>query len=56
MLSIHTFGVTVGDRKMIIDTCIGNDRQIPGMEMLNRQTPFLADLAAAGFPATRSIP
>jgi len=50
VLSIHAFGVKVGDRKLIIDTCIGNDRKIPGMEMLNRQTPFLADLAAAGFP------
>src|SRR5207302_2892340 len=48
VLSIHAFGVTVGDRRMIIDTCIGNDRQIPGMEALNQQTPFLGDLAEAG--------
>ncbi len=50
ILSIHTFGVTAGERKIIIDTCIGNDRKIPGMEALNVQTPFLADLADAGFP------
>jgi glyoxylase-like metal-dependent hydrolase (beta-lactamase superfamily II) len=50
VLSIHAFGVTAGDRRIIIDTCIGNDRQIPGMEALNLQTPFLEDLAAAGFP------
>jgi glyoxylase-like metal-dependent hydrolase (beta-lactamase superfamily II) len=50
VLSIHAFGITVGDRKLIVDTCIGNDRKIPGMEALNRQTPFLGDLAAAGFP------
>ena len=35
---------------IIVDTCIGNDRRIPGMEALNLQTPFLDDLAAAGFP------
>jgi glyoxylase-like metal-dependent hydrolase (beta-lactamase superfamily II) len=50
VLSIHAFGITVGDRKIIVDTCIGNDRKIPGMEALNRKTPFLGDLAAAGFP------
>jgi glyoxylase-like metal-dependent hydrolase (beta-lactamase superfamily II) len=50
VLSIHAFGVTAGDRRIIIDTCIGNDRRIPGMEALNLQTPFLEDLAAAGFP------
>ena len=50
VLSIHAFGITAGDRKIIVDTCIGNDRTIPGMEALNLQTPFLTDLAAAGFP------
>ncbi len=50
VLSIHAFAMTVGDRKIIVDTCIGNDRKIPGMEALNRKTPFLADLADAGFP------
>ena len=50
MLSIHAFGITAGDRKIIVDTCIGNDRKIPGMEALTLDTPFLDDLAAAGFP------
>jgi glyoxylase-like metal-dependent hydrolase (beta-lactamase superfamily II) len=50
VLSIHAFGLTAGDRRIIVDTCIGNDRRIPGMEALNQQTPFLGDLAAAGFP------
>jgi len=50
VLSIHAFAITVGDRKIIVDTCIGNDRKIPGMEALNRRTPFLTDLADAGFP------
>jgi glyoxylase-like metal-dependent hydrolase (beta-lactamase superfamily II) len=50
MLSIHAFGIAAGDRKIIVDTCIGNDRKIPGMEALTLDTPFLDDLAAAGFP------
>ena len=50
MLSIHAFGITAGDRKIIVDTCIGNDRKIPGMDALTLDTPFLDDLAAAGFP------
>jgi glyoxylase-like metal-dependent hydrolase (beta-lactamase superfamily II) len=50
VLSIHAFAIEVGERKMIVDTCIGNDRKIPGMEALNRKTPFLSDLATAGFP------
>jgi glyoxylase-like metal-dependent hydrolase (beta-lactamase superfamily II) len=50
VMSIHAFGITAGDRRIIVDTCIGNDRQIPGMEALNLQTPFLTDLADAGFP------
>ena len=50
VLSIHAFGIAAGDRRIIVDTCIGNDRHIPGMEALNLQTPFLSDLADAGFP------
>jgi hypothetical protein len=30
VLSIHALAVSAGDRKIIVDTCIGNDRQIPG--------------------------
>lgn len=50
VLSIHALALTAGDRRIIVDTCIGNDRRIPGMEALTQQTPFLDDLAAAGFP------
>lgn len=50
VMSVHALGVTAGDRRIIIDTCIGNDRRVPGMEFLYLQTPFLADLADAGFP------
>ncbi|MBV9858936.1 MAG: MBL fold metallo-hydrolase [Alphaproteobacteria bacterium] len=50
-MSIHALVVETPTRRMIVDTCLGNDkenRRIPGWNRL--QGPFLADLAAAGFP------
>jgi glyoxylase-like metal-dependent hydrolase (beta-lactamase superfamily II) len=50
-MSIHSFVVETPDRRIIVDTCLGNDKQgrrIPHWN--NRDGPFLADLAAAGFP------
>jgi glyoxylase-like metal-dependent hydrolase (beta-lactamase superfamily II) len=49
LLSIHAFCVESQGRKIVIDTCIGNDRAIPEFEGLTLNTPFLDDLAAAGF-------
>jgi glyoxylase-like metal-dependent hydrolase (beta-lactamase superfamily II) len=51
-LSIHSFVVETPDRRIIVDTCLGNDktgRRIPHWN--DRDGPFLADLAEAGFPA-----
>jgi glyoxylase-like metal-dependent hydrolase (beta-lactamase superfamily II) len=40
-----------GDRRILVDTCVGNDKLRPTIPGWNRrQGPFLADLAAAGFP------
>jgi glyoxylase-like metal-dependent hydrolase (beta-lactamase superfamily II) len=50
-MSIHALVVETPDRRIIVDTCLGNDKQnrrIPTWS--NLQGPFLADLAAAGFP------
>jgi glyoxylase-like metal-dependent hydrolase (beta-lactamase superfamily II) len=50
-MSIHSFVVEVSGRRIIVDTCLGNDKQnrrIPHWN--NRQGSFLADLTAAGFP------
>ena len=49
--SIHSFVIESGKRRIIVDTCVGNDkaRSIQAWNML--QGPFLDDLAAAGFPA-----
>ncbi|HBK08871.1 MAG TPA: MBL fold metallo-hydrolase [Acetobacteraceae bacterium] len=51
-MSIHSFIVETPDRRIVVDTCLGNDkkeRRIPHWN--DRDGPFLADLAAAGFPA-----
>ena len=51
-MSIHALVVETPGRRIIVDTCLGNDkenRRIPTWN--NLQGPFLADLAAAGFPA-----
>src|SRR5487761_758062 len=49
-MSIHAFVIETPARQIVIDTCLGNDKQgrrIPGWNDLH--TPFLADLAAAGY-------
>jgi glyoxylase-like metal-dependent hydrolase (beta-lactamase superfamily II) len=49
-MSVHALVVETPQRRIIVDTCLGNDkenRRIPGWNRL--QTGFLADLAAAGY-------
>jgi glyoxylase-like metal-dependent hydrolase (beta-lactamase superfamily II) len=51
-MSIHSFIVETPDRRIIVDTCLGNDKQGRRIPHWNdRDGPFLADLAEAGFPA-----
>src|SRR5215469_7964245 len=50
-MSIHALLVETPDRRIIVDTCLGNDkenRRIPTWN--NLQTRFLADLVDAGHP------
>jgi glyoxylase-like metal-dependent hydrolase (beta-lactamase superfamily II) len=50
-MSIHALVVETPEHRIIVDTCLGNEkknRRIPAWN--NLQGPFLADLAAAGFP------
>jgi glyoxylase-like metal-dependent hydrolase (beta-lactamase superfamily II) len=50
-MSIHALVVEAPSRRIVVDTCLGNDkenRRIPTWNKL--QTSFLADLAAAGYP------
>jgi len=48
--SIHALVIETPERRIVVDTCIGNDkeRDVPAWNKL--QTGFLADLAAAGYP------
>ncbi len=50
IMSIHALIVDTGDRRIIVDTCVGNDkeRSIPNWSHL--QTSFLKDLEDAGYP------
>ncbi len=50
IMSIHALIVETPDRRIMVDTCLGNDKQraIPGWHM--RTGPFLRDIAAAGYP------
>jgi glyoxylase-like metal-dependent hydrolase (beta-lactamase superfamily II) len=50
-MSVHALVVETRERRLIVDTCIGNHKQgrrIPGWNGM--QTAFLADLSAAGYP------
>ncbi len=50
-MSIHALVVETRDRRVIVDTCIGNDKQQRARPAWNGlQTGFLADLALAGYP------
>ena len=49
--SIHTLAVEVDERKILIDTCVGNDKNRLPMQIWHmRQGPFLDDLGEIGFP------
>jgi len=50
IMSIHALIVETPDRRIMVDTCLGNDKQraIPGWHM--RTGPFLHDIVAAGYP------
>jgi glyoxylase-like metal-dependent hydrolase (beta-lactamase superfamily II) len=49
-MSIHALLIESAGKRIIVDTCIGNDKQrgFPGWNML--QTSFLTDLEKGGFP------
>jgi len=48
--SVHAFVVESAGRRILVDTCVGNDKPRPGIPSWHlRRGPFLHDLAAAGF-------
>jgi len=49
LLSMHSWLVDTGKVKILIDSCIGNDKERPGRpDWCDLQTPFVERLAAAG--------
>jgi len=50
LISFQCFVLRSRDKVVMIDTCIGNDRQREYPVFCNMQTTFLEDLAVAGFP------
>ena len=48
-LSVHSWLIEIGGRKILIDTCIGNHKSRPARPKWHQlDTPYLARLAAAG--------
>ena len=50
VMSIHALVIDTGQQRIVVDTCIGNDKERDIPAWSNLQTTFLADLAAAGYP------
>jgi len=50
-MSIHALVIATPERRILVDTCLGNDKENRSVPRWNKlQGPFLADLAAAGHP------
>lgn len=47
--SIQTFIVESKGKRIVVDTCIGNDKNLRRRSWSNLKGPFIEDLAAAGF-------
>ena len=50
IMSIHALVIDSGDVRIVVDTCIGNDKQRNIPSWTNLQTNFLSDLEEAGYP------
>ncbi|MGD0955254.1 MAG: MBL fold metallo-hydrolase [Candidatus Acidiferrales bacterium] len=50
ILAVQAFVLEVGSRRIVVDTCVGNDKPREIEHCTDLQTAFLEDLTAAGFP------
>ena len=50
IMSIHALVIDDGERHIVVDTCIGNDKERNIPSWTNLQTSFLKDLEQAGYP------
>src|SRR5262245_10135498 len=48
-MNFQAFALRAGDRKIMVDTCVGNDKHRLAPLFNHLHTSFLADLTAAGF-------
>lgn len=53
-LHSHSFAFTLGGRRILVDTGIGNGKTRANPAWHDLDTDYLRDLTAAGFPRTRS--
>lgn len=51
VLSMHALVIESQGERILVDTCVGNDKPRPTRAFNGLQTNFLGELAAAGFPA-----
>ncbi len=51
IFAVQAFVIDTGKRKILIDTCVGNDKETGIPDWDNMSTPFLEDLEKAGYPA-----
>ncbi len=49
-ISIHAFVIESQGKRIVVDTCVGNDKDRNGSMFHNLSLPFLADMEEAGFP------
>lgn len=50
IMSVHALIVDTGSRRIMVDTCIGNDKERSFPNWSHLQTSFLSDIAEAGYP------
>jgi glyoxylase-like metal-dependent hydrolase (beta-lactamase superfamily II) len=50
LVSVHALVVEAGDRRIVVDTCVGNGKTRPFLGWSDLATDFLDRLTAAGFP------
>ena len=53
LMSIHAFLIESQGQRILVDTCLGNGRELPYEAMSNLSGPFLRDIAEAGFERER---
>ena len=50
ILAVQAFVIDNGKRRIVVDTCVGNDKQREFPHCTDLQTAFLGDMARAGYP------